>query len=998
MISLIFKLLLAFLLFSTLNAKETKVLEKVSLQLQWLDQFQFAGYYLAKEKGFYKDVGLEVELKKIDYALNPVEEVLSRRATYGIGRSSLIIDADKGKKIKLLAAIFQSSPLVYITKKDSNITTIEEFKDKRVMLSMDTSLSVDIHAMLNQAKLNMSDVKEIEHTFKLDDLINNATDIMASYISNEPFLLEQKGIKNIIFDPKDYGFDFYSDIIFTSENEVKNHQERTLRFQNASLKGWAYAFSHIEESVDLILKKYNSQNKSKEALIYEAKELKKLAYYTTHELGHIDANKIQRIYDLYNVMGLTKNYLKPSSFIFHKDTYREVGITQKEQEYLDSKTAIKVCVHQDYFPFTFYEEGKFKGISVEFLNLISQKTDINFQMVKSKSMDEYLRSLNSEKCDLIPAIFSQENQIPSIAPTKNYIYDNFVLVTKINKPYISDLRELKDKKVLIRKGMKNMTHYVSSLYPNINLIQSDTNDLQRVASGEFYGYIGPSMQITNQISSMYFNELKIMSKIGEKKIGGAMGVNVENAILLNILNKAISSISERETKKITNSWLKFKGEKEIDYELIYILSALFSTLILAILYRQRILEKHSRELEKSQKALIIAQNNFNLGQEIANIGIWSLDYKTDKLEWSDGVHKIFGTDSKKFGASFEAFVKFVHPDDRDELNNTYINSIKKKTDYFLEHRIITLGGDVRYVEERCQNFFDENGHIYKSLGTVLDITMRRKVENALEELNVKLEERVLHELEKNRQKEQLLLQQSRMAQMGEMISMIAHQWRQPLGSISSTVVNLKLKLELEKFDLNSADGVNEAKEYFLQRLFKIENYVHNLSNTIDDFRNFYKPNKLSKTITLKKLVNKSLEIIGASLENDHIEIVTEFTDTQELDIYDNEVMQVLLNLLKNAQDNFKEKEASSRNIVNKIIIKTTNSTLSICDNGGGINDNIINKIFDPYFSTKDEKNGTGLGLYMSKTIVEEHHNAKLEVMNTEDGVCFKIKFKAQLSN
>ena len=268
---MIFKLLFALLLFSSLNAKEEKSLEKVSLQLQWLDQFQFAGYYMAKEKGFYRDVGLEVELKKFDYALNPIDEVLSRRATYGIGRSSLIIDADKGKKIKLLSAIFQSSPLVYIAIQESNIRTIKDFKGRRVMLTTDTSLSVDIHAMLNQAHLEINDIQEIEHTFNIQDLIDNRTDLMASYISNEPFLLEQRGIKSVIFDPKDYGFNFYSDIIFTTADEVQSNKRRTINFQNASLKGWAYAFSHIEESVDLILKKYNAQNKSREALIYEPK-------------------------------------------------------------------------------------------------------------------------------------------------------------------------------------------------------------------------------------------------------------------------------------------------------------------------------------------------------------------------------------------------------------------------------------------------------------------------------------------------------------------------------------------------------------------------------------------------------------------------------------------------------------------------------------------------------------------------------------------------------
>ena len=235
--------------------------------------------------------------------------------------------------------------------------------------------------------------------------------------------------------------------------------------------------------------------------------------------------------------------------------------------------------------------------------------------------------------------------------------------------------------------------------------------------------------------------------------------------------------------------------------------------------------------------------------------------------------------------------------------------------------------------------------------------------------------------------DQQMFQQSRLAQMGEMISMIAHQWRQPLGAISSTALNLKMKLELEAFDLESKEGAIEASNYFLQRLDNINGFVHNLTTTIDDFRNFYKPNKKSFHVNLDTVVIKSLKIIEASLLSDDIEIIKEYNSDEELEIYDSELMQVILNILKNAQDNFREKEI----VKPKIIIKTEGKTISICDNGGGIPEDIMEKIFDPYFSTKDEKNGTGLGLYMSKTIVEEHHKGKLTVRNIEGGICFVME-------
>ena len=233
---------------------------------------------------------------------------------------------------------------------------------------------------------------------------------------------------------------------------------------------------------------------------------------------------------------------------------------------------------------------------------------------------------------------------------------------------------------------------------------------------------------------------------------------------------------------------------------------------------------------------------------------------------------------------------------------------------------------------------------------------------------------------------QQMFQQSRLAQMGEMISMIAHQWRQPLGAISTTAANLSLKIEIDAFPLDTKESRKECETYFLQRLTNIESYIASLTNTIDDFRNFYKPNKQKVSMNLDTVVVKSLDIIKSSLVNDGIEIIYSSNNSNEIEMYDNEMMQVILNILKNAQDNFLEK-----NIKYPIIkIEIEQKSIIISDNGGGIDEDIIKKIFDPYFSTKDEKNGTGLGLYMSKMIVDDHHQGSLLVENIEDGVCFNI--------
>ncbi|MBP1679702.1 MAG: putative signal transduction histidine-protein kinase [Proteobacteria bacterium] len=261
------------------------------------------------------------------------------------------------------------------------------------------------------------------------------------------------------------------------------------------------------------------------------------------------------------------------------------------------------------------------------------------------------------------------------------------------------------------------------------------------------------------------------------------------------------------------------------------------------------------------------------------------------------------------------------------------------------------------------------------------------------EINQTLERRIDEEVSKNREKDQHILQQSRLAQMGEMISMIAHQWRQPLGSISAVSASIKLKTTLNRFDYSTPEGQEESKRFISEAMSKIESYVQFLTHTIDDFRNFFKPNKQKESVTLSQLVNRTLEIIGKALEINGITIKIETHATREIFTYANEVTQVILNILKNAEDVIKEREIHNAQIIITIEEEEHWQTISIEDNAGGIPKHVLPHIFEPYFSTKSEKNGTGLGLYMSKTIIEEHCGGEILASNTATGAKFTLKLK-----
>ncbi|MDK2955747.1 MAG: hypothetical protein PWQ57_1243 [Desulfovibrionales bacterium] len=254
------------------RAQDTPV--HVNLQLRWRHQFQFAGYYAAKEMGYYHQAGLSVTILERDKNQDPVQEILEGRAQFGVSNAEIMLHKLRGDPIVLLAATFQHSPLALVARTERGIREPRHLKGRAIKMTSHPR-DAEIQAMLRNAGVSMDEIELAEGEVGLEDYRNPRIDAISAYITNEPFFLEQEGLNYRVISPRDYGVDFYGDCLFTSEEEARAHPKIVAAFTKASLKGWAYAMAHPEEVIDMILAHYNP-NKTREHLQYEAEKMRRL--------------------------------------------------------------------------------------------------------------------------------------------------------------------------------------------------------------------------------------------------------------------------------------------------------------------------------------------------------------------------------------------------------------------------------------------------------------------------------------------------------------------------------------------------------------------------------------------------------------------------------------------------------------------------------------------------------------------------------------------------
>ena len=301
--------------------------ESVTLQLKWRHQFQFAGYYAALEKGYYRDNDLDVRFVEADPETNVVDEVMAGRADYGVSTSALLLERSRGRPVVALATIFQHSPLVIIGNIYAGVASVHDLKDKKVMLEKH---SEELLAYLRHENVPESSFKIAPHSFRNEDLIHGMVDAMSGYSTTEPFYLDKATIPQLILSPRAVGIDFYGDNLFTSEAELRAHPERAKAFREASLKGWAYAMAHPEEVADLILAKYSTRH-SREFLLYEAEKMLPLIGSDLVDIGYMHRARWQQILETYAELELLSPDFPLDGFLYASDP--KAAIEEERQQW-----------------------------------------------------------------------------------------------------------------------------------------------------------------------------------------------------------------------------------------------------------------------------------------------------------------------------------------------------------------------------------------------------------------------------------------------------------------------------------------------------------------------------------------------------------------------------------------------------------------------------------------------------------------------------------------
>ncbi|MFD1628551.1 ABC transporter substrate-binding protein [Pseudopedobacter beijingensis] len=301
----------------SLSAQSSK---KVDLQLKWYHQFQFAGYYAAKIKGFYKDEGLDVDLIEGNINKSPLLEVVNGHADFGVTGADILYDYIRGVPVVVTSVIYQHTPYVFMVLKQSGIRSPANLYKKRVMVSNDQGWLL-LRALFFREGVQLDSVKLLKHSWNNKDLIAGKVDAISAYSTAEPYQFTKTGHDVFLISPRDYGLDFYGDLIFTTKDYARENPEVVEAFNRASAKGWEYALHHKEELIAYILALPGVKERgiTQDNLEFEAKETEKLILSNLVEIGHINIGRFQNMLDVYKELKMVSPTASIEGLIFKKN-------------------------------------------------------------------------------------------------------------------------------------------------------------------------------------------------------------------------------------------------------------------------------------------------------------------------------------------------------------------------------------------------------------------------------------------------------------------------------------------------------------------------------------------------------------------------------------------------------------------------------------------------------------------------------------------------------
>ncbi|MDD2906632.1 MAG: diguanylate cyclase [Sulfurimonas sp.] len=591
------------LLFTSLFAEE-----KVVLQLKWLHQFQFAGYYAAYEKGFYKEVGLDVEIRERDLDKNNIAQVINGEADYSVADAVLFLYKAKNEPIVVIAPIFQHSPNMLMTLKESGLDSPYKLENKDVTFYRKDVDGFGILGMFKSLKVEPV-FSRIKEKTNYTHLAEKKTDAYTVYVSNEPFYMKQIGVDVNLINPANYGFDLYGDMLFTSTKEAKEHPERVQKFKEASLKGWLYALEHKHEIVALIKNKY-AKEKSLEHLRYEADALEQMIQHKAIPIGTLDLGRVQYTLDLFAKYGLIENSVPIEEYIFNpteKSQEKKNLLNAEEKAYLKEKKVLKMCIDPDWMPFEQHLNGKHIGMSAEYIKIIEELIQTPIEMVSTHTWSESLAFGKEKKCDFFSLMMPTDERRQYLSFTQPYLRVPLVIVTDSSELFVEDISKVKDKKIGIVKGYA-FGEILLHKYPDMQIVdvKNIKDGLEKVYNKELFGFIDTLATTGYHIQKEYIGQLKIAGKFDETWNLG-IGARNDEPLLKDIFEKAIAEISQEQKQEILNKWVSVNYDKEANNTFIFRwfmgILLVFSIVLSVVLFVNRRLAKEIQSRKIIEKKL-----------------------------------------------------------------------------------------------------------------------------------------------------------------------------------------------------------------------------------------------------------------------------------------------------------------------------------------------------------------------------------------------------------
>jgi len=761
----------------------------------------------------------------------------------------------------------------------------------------------------------------------------------------------------------------YNMSIVTSDTNSDIKTLEDLKFKRVSVaKGWnstKYLKKHYPE---IIFKEYSGAKEKLEAVAFGEADATIDLYLTVnylkqkHLLNNIKIAGRAKLGDFNSDLhiGVRKDWAIFSDIIkiamtqFSHDgiaalnqkwmnvSSKEISFTKEELKYLDQKDKISMCIDPDWFPYEKIQNNKHVGMSHDYFELFRKLLPLPIELLPTRTWIQTLKYAQNRKCDIISLAVKTPKRSEYLDFPQPYIKLPLVVATKLDKPFVSSLNDILEHKLGVMRGYF-LIELLRNKYPNIKLVEVDSmqEGFEKILSGETYGFIDSLTVVGHKIQKEYLGNVKIAGKIDEEVLIGVATRNDE-PLLHAIFEKVVNTLTPDDHQKILNKWVSVKYDKAFDYSYVWKVLLFVFVVIGFFLYRQYLLKKQNVILRESQKRL---QNSVEEFEHIIDSTMEAILIFENKI---------------CIDANSEAVTLLGYAHKEDLIGIGALDVIDS-----IHHDLVRDKFKLDASEPYEVQGIKKDGTLFPVLIKGHNILLRNK----------KVRISAMLDLTDVKNKEKLLSEHSKMVALGEMLGNIAHQWRQPLSVISTAASGVRIQKEMgilnDDVFYDSMDGIVKNANY--------------LSSTIDDFRCFIHQDKTKISFSLNEHIKKDLTILKGMLNLNDIEIVLDLDEDIQLFNIENELTQVIINIINNAKDAFIENKIEDRYIFIKTFVKNNQAYIVLQDNAGGILDHIIDKVFEPYFTTKHKEQGTGLGLYMSNQIITNSMEGTIKVKNRDFG-------------